>query len=144
MLGFFKHRLSKGEQDGFSEADKVRWEDAAKRMDQRAVYADWMCIYTIAEDGITYYSARVDLTDQAQLTDAKHINIVRHLAAERYPELAHIEPLRTPDDPDCSSCGGTGVPDLPAEVPRDRIICECGGLGWIPAGYVALGENKKS
>jgi len=43
-------------------------------------------------------------------------------------------PVRGPEDRTCPGCQGTGVvPNIPIEQ-RDKIICWCGGLGWVPAG----------
>ncbi len=54
----------------------------------------------------------------------------------RYPRLRNLEPVRRPGDYGCPSCAGTGrVRGLPART-EDNLICTCGGLGWLPAGYV--------
>ncbi len=59
-------------------------------------------------------------------------NLVYYQASLKYPALAALAPCRPADALVCSHCGGSGRcsglgPDL-----VDRILCYCGGLGWIP------------
>lgn len=48
--------------------------------------------------------------------------------AIRYAQLAHLLPPRPADAETCEHCGGNGAPADP------RLICECGGLGWVVPG----------
>jgi len=51
-------------------------------------------------------------------------------ASKRFPILHSLAPKRSPDDVECSDCGGTG--DLP--LPNMKVkCCSCGGLGWLPS-----------
>jgi len=55
------------------------------------------------------------------------------VAVCRHRELAHVRPVRNANDPTCPGCHGRGHPDqLPARL-RYFVVCQCGGLGWIPA-----------
>ena len=64
---------------------------------------------------------------------------VRHVAmaegARRYAGLPFLLPARTPDAVACESCRGTGRLTFGpgSEHLSDKVICECGGLGWLPA-----------
>lgn len=96
---------------------------------------DWVGVYTVDRKGRPYFSERTDLVDRAEIDDARLRNFVWHLAATRHPDFAHLEPKRDGDDYDCPSCRGTG--QLPPPFGgRGKLICSCGGLGWLPAGYV--------
>jgi hypothetical protein len=52
--------------------------------------------------------------------------------ARFYAELQPILPRRAPDDRGCPTCGGTGKVELGGKAYAD-VVCECGGLGWIPS-----------
>lgn len=55
------------------------------------------------------------------------------VASGRYPELGVLLPSRSPEDTACELCQGTGVHPLRAETKDDRVVCECGGLGFHPS-----------
>lgn len=59
-------------------------------------------------------------------------NTINHLAAKTYSELKHLAPVRGDSDVTCGGCNGSGVVDGPIEL-RDRVVCYCGGLGWVPS-----------
>jgi hypothetical protein len=107
-------------------------ESAARARNQRVVLSDWAGIWTVGEDGTPYFSERTDLVDQVEVQELKGRNMARALAAERYPDMARFRPVRSNTDLDCSTCGGTGKIALPSNA-QGQLICECGGLGWLPA-----------
>jgi hypothetical protein len=117
------------------DATEPEWIAAAAARRQRVVFADWVGVWTITEDGRPFFAERVDLADQIEVTDARERNLVWFRAAERYPDLVALRPVRRQGDLDCPHCGGTGVLHLPGDL-NERIWCCCGGLGWLPAGYV--------
>jgi hypothetical protein len=53
------------------------------------------------------------------------------VGATKYPELAQLLPVRQPDDEICEHCGGSGRHPLAIEHKDERVICECGGLGFV-------------
>ena len=118
-----------------TDVGQPEWVAAARGRGQYLAYTDWVGIFTVDPDGAVYFAERVDLADQVRVDDARLQNAARLAAAERVPALAHLRPVRGADDPDCPSCGGTGRLRLPPEA-EGKIICECGGLGWLPAEYV--------
>jgi|GEM_PF-1594467 hypothetical protein len=108
----------------------------ARRKGHRVVFGDFVGVFTIDDAGTPYFSVRTDLADCFEVDDARLRNVVWHQAAMRYPRLRYLDPIRRPADYDCPSCAGTGrVRGLPPRA-EDKLICTCGGLGWLPAGYV--------
>jgi len=63
--------------------------------------------------------------------DRKLVHAARASAAERFPDISGLRPERGPDVKICPSCGGTGRLTRFGEPPVN-VVCECGGLGWIP------------
>ena len=107
------------------------WKEQAVSQGLLPVYSDWMCSYALTAEGEPVYS---DEGRWLSLTNRRHRHIVLAQAAERYPGLSHLRPQRRPDDPDCPSCKGTGKVQLPEGVNGGVFMCDCGGLGWFPAG----------
>ncbi|WP_165227052.1 hypothetical protein [Aquisphaera insulae] len=65
-------------------------------------------------------------------TDERIRNMVYHRAGLKFPALAVLSPRRPADAIVCESCGGTGrCLGLSADLAA-RIVCYCGGLGWLP------------
>jgi hypothetical protein len=61
--------------------------------------------------------------------------MARFQAAEKYADMVHLRPVRQSGDYDCPSCWGTGKLRLPEGV-EGKVWCSCGGVGWLPRGYV--------
>ena len=97
------------------------------------VYSDWECCYALTEGAEPVYSCDGEWTSPVPLTNIRLRFIVLAQAALRMPELAELRPVRNPGDPTCSSCQGSGIVLVGGE-PAPTFICECGGLGWYPAG----------
>jgi hypothetical protein len=109
------------------------WREAAVHQGLLPVYSDWECCYALTSDADVVYSADVQWPDPMRLTNERHRFVVLAQATDRYSELAYLRPVRRPNDPTCTSCGGTGQVDVP-KGSEGKFICECGGLGWYPAG----------
>jgi hypothetical protein len=64
--------------------------------------------------------------------DPRVRNLAYFQASLKYPALAPLVPPRPADVVVCSHCGGTGrCSGFPDEL-ADKIVCYCGGLGWLP------------
>jgi hypothetical protein len=109
------------------------WREEAVHRRLLPVYSDWECWYALTEQGEPVYAGEEGWNGLQPLTNRRHRFVVFAIAAATYPALANLRPVRKPEDPTCETCGGTGRPRLPPGV-ENSIICECGGLGWIPAG----------
>ena len=53
--------------------------------------------------------------------------------ARKYPELQALIPVRAAGDAACRHCEGTGRHPLANETSDERVMCECGGLGFVPS-----------
>jgi hypothetical protein len=115
-----------------SAADPGTWKDGAIKRGLLPVYSDWECCYAIDANGQPFYSTEGTWEAPQPLSNHRHRHIVLAQTAKTYPELAHLLPQRQLGDPDCPSCGGTGVAKVGERV-YPQFICECGGLGWFPA-----------
>jgi hypothetical protein len=74
--------------------------------------------------------------------DERIRNMVLFQASIRYPLLVCLNPKRPASASTCTHCGGTGmVPGLPLHLGR-RIVCYCGGLGWLPTAPNIVLEVK--
>lgn len=71
-------------------------------------------------------------TTLRQETDPRICNSSYFQASLKYPELAPLVPKRTANSIVCPWYVGTGkCSGLPAAL-DDKIVCYCGGLGWLP------------
>lgn len=109
------------------------FERAARARGQRVVFPDWVGIWTIDDAGVAYFAEYTDLSDQIVVTDARERNMALFRAALRYSDLQHLKPLRQEGDFECPACKGSG---RVAHISAENIWCTCGGVGWLPAGYV--------
>jgi len=136
FLDHFRQRRAEPRTDASPAVDATEpeWIAAAAARHQRVVFADWVGVWTITEEGRPFFAERVDLKDQVEVTDVRERNMAWFQAAERYVDLAHLRPVRQPGDYDCPSCGGTGELRLP-DGTRRKVWCSCGGVGWLPKGY---------
>ena len=67
--------------------------------------------------------------------DEQERNLGLFQGSRRDPDLRFLVPPRPPDAIECAVCKGTGRPAFPKDHQHlaDKIICSCGGLGWLPA-----------
>jgi hypothetical protein len=118
-----------------NEDPSQRWVEAAAAKDQWFAFADWVGIWTVDDTGRVYFAENVDLSDQIVVDDPRERNMGLFRAALRHPELAHLRPVRQPGDNECPHCDGTGRPRYYGRT-YENVWCSCGGVGWLPAGYV--------
>ena len=127
---FARLRAAFGWHDSFS-----TWRDHARQRGLWPLTGSFETLYALTPEGEVVASNFVDFRELLPVDDARERNWLLHDAATRYPELAHLAPHRRPGDPDCPHCEGTGT--FRAKPPgADNLLCYCGGLGWLPAGYV--------
>lgn len=105
----------------------------ARSLNVLPILLDWSGAYGIDLDGqvmlFMYETPEAPITE----TDARIINMVLFAAANTYPLLNELAPVRSSTSKVCPACGGSGVindPDL--RHISQHIRCFCGELGWIP------------
>jgi hypothetical protein len=65
----------------------------------------------------------------AEAHDLRMVHAARAVGSRRFPSIAGLAPVRDSSARVCPFCGGSGKLVF---VP-DNIVCECGGLGWVPS-----------
>jgi hypothetical protein len=74
-----------------------------------------------------------DLENPKIEEDPRIRNTVWFQGTKIYAELEPFVPVPGEDSVTCPHCNGSGVvPNIPPEL-SDKIVCYCGGLGWIPS-----------
>jgi hypothetical protein len=113
------------------------WDAAVRSRGFIPVMQDWVGAWALTNDHQPVFLPDDDPLAVEPIVDARERNVAFKRASERYPELTNLKPVRKSGDYDCPSCGGTGRIQLPPGVAEvSNIMCQCGGLGWLPAGYV--------
>jgi len=109
------------------------WERGPRARGLFPAYADWGGGMAVDRAGEVWYAeepagwaARGVVAEPDIRFAALAVAVLRH------PEIAHLAPVRTAGDPACPTCHGRGYPaQLPPKL-RYWIVCQCGGLGWVP------------
>jgi hypothetical protein len=72
-----------------------------------------------------------ELDQPIKVEDVRIYNSVLFQGSKVYDRLSGLAPTRSDDDLTCPYCNGSGiVEDYPGL--ESRLVCFCGGLGWIP------------
>ena len=121
------------------------WEPGPRRHGLFPAYADWGGGAAVDRSGEVWYSeSPAEWTDVRRVAEPELRHVALVLTANRYTQLAHLLPIRAPGDPVCPTCQGHGVPrQLPPKL-RHQILCQCGGLGWIPVALLAKSEGESA
>ncbi len=110
------------------------WLDKTLHVNLLPVYSDWQLLYALTPDGEPLSSDSDTWTTRTPLAGVER-NAVLAQASTRYPSLAHLRPERSATSSLCPYCRGTGSFDVGQGDPTispGRVICSCGGLGWVP------------
>jgi hypothetical protein len=105
----------------------------ARSLNVLPVLLDWSGAFAVDPDCQVIKFFYETPGDPIRETDARIINTVLFAAANTYPNLKELAPVRSVNSIVCPACAGAGVvndPDLRHISPP--ILCYCGGLGWIP------------
>jgi hypothetical protein len=119
------------------------WVDTEKTINLRKIavelnvlplYLDWSGAFGIRSNGeffsFSYEKPYEIKTDYNQ----REINGILFRGVKKYPELHELTPLRAANSIECSTCNGTGIEPMNENLgfTEERIVCFCGGLGWLP------------
>ena len=124
---------------GWPRPRPAAWEEAARRRGLFPAYADLGGGIALDRAGEVWYSEEPEVWSDPYVLDQPELRFAAlGVALRRYPELAALAPRREATDPECPTCKGRGyAADLPPHL-RYLILCECGGMGWLPARVAAM------
>jgi hypothetical protein len=122
----------------------VSWVRASRCL---PVYCDWTHAIGVTEHGMVIVfehdpSPASSGPPDGELTDVRLVNVALHQGAKRYAWLKALLPPRPIDAQQCSMCGGTGEHPMNGLGDVTRLICYCGGAGWVPATDTWVNEKR--
>lgn len=117
--------------------DKLDVRSIAAMLNALPLYLDMGGGYAIRPDCEIVVFAWDDEENFQIERDALNRNIALNQGSKKFPELKRLIAPRSADDPDCSGCNGTGISLIYSQLgmnldERERLVCYCGGLGWVP------------
>ena len=143
MIASFFTRLFRWHRPG--SPDNVEWERAFQERGLVPVWADWVGGFGLTQGGEVVFIEHQGGADPEPVQEPHLRHVTLFTASRKFQELAHLAPQRGPDDPTCPSCGGSGVyRGLDGRPAPERVVCFCGGMGWLPRGYDAVGPSRKA
>jgi len=97
------------------------------------LWTDWVGCIALRPTGQLVFFAwdepeRVEPVGAAGDHDRRMVHAARAEGGRRFPRISGLAPVRDASSRVCPSCGGSGKL---GSVP-DNVVCECGGLGWVP------------
>jgi len=107
---------------------------AAAAWNALPLYDDWSACMALRLDGEIVWLEYEAPHESRLVEDEVTRNVGLFQASVQDPELRFLAPARPPDAVACPGCGGSGQCRLPrgSEHLADRVVCTCGGLGWLP------------
>jgi hypothetical protein len=98
-------------------------------------YADWIGVFALDANGEVWFAPHpADWAARERVNEPELRHVARLEAGRWNPEVRRYVPQRDAAAAECPSCKGTGHANVPARY-RHKIACECGGTGWVPAGW---------
>lgn len=119
--------------------------DAIRVAEALPAFEDWSAFSAITRDGEIVWVDRDAPVSPRPISDPRHRRITVFAASNRFPTLASLRPARPATARTCADCRGTGRFSFGLEQEairrssrvddvrelEDRIVCFCGGLGWL-------------
>ncbi len=98
------------------------------------LYLDWSACMAIRPDGEIIWIDYAEPHRVRLVEDERERNIGLFQGSLRDPDLGFLVRLRPAEAVDCPDCRGTGRIPFPegSEHLADRVVCYCGGIGWLP------------
>ncbi|MEP6902061.1 MAG: hypothetical protein ABJA66_09940 [Actinomycetota bacterium] len=135
IQAIFHEYISKSEADWVDSDKTIDLRKIAAELNVLPLYLDWSGAFGIRLNGeffsFSYEKPYKIKTDYNQ----REINGILFQSLKKYPDLRELMPLRTINSIECSSCNGTGIEPMNEKLgfAEERIVCYCGGLGWLPS-----------
>ncbi len=125
-----------------------RIEELAIDLGVLPLWVDWTVFLAVRADGaLLVVDHEAPEPNPRSANDLTFVAIALVEGAARYPELAHLLPVRPSGRGACATCDGKGT----LSMSRGSVVlhCVCGGLGWKPEtagelGLVAAPEAEGS
>jgi hypothetical protein len=108
---------------------------AIARVNALPLFFDWTGFMALGLDGQIAWIPYDDEPDEVEVVKEELLrNLGLFQGTRLHPELSFLMPLRPPNAIDCPGCRGTGKVAFPkgSEHLAEKVLCSCGGIGWIP------------
>ena len=110
------------------------WHREARRAGFFPAYADFVGYFALDAAGEVWFREDTEAwTEAVPVRELELRHVARVLAARWSREMKAYVPHPGPASGPCPSCHGSGS-TVPARM-RHVFLCECGGTGWVPAGW---------
>lgn len=95
---------------------------------------DWTAAWGLQTNGDVILFNHNKPYELEAVDNQKIINMVLFRAAQKYPTLEELMPVRNAESIICPGCDGTGICKEFAghEQLSKAVACNCGGVGWLP------------
>ena len=112
------------------------WVKRVREVGLYPAYSDWIGAFAVdAQGGVWFTEHGRNWGEREAVAEPELQHVVRGVAALAHPHVVALRQRRAEDARTCESCKGRGVMyDLPAHL-RHRVVCQCGGLGWVPGSH---------
>jgi hypothetical protein len=117
---------------------KRRWQGASEFAQRYAsdrhelfLVRDWTVDFTLDDDGVAW-AIDTETGEAPRRASTSEDRAALFRGVHHYPELLSLLPERPPGAITCSSCEGTGIPEIVFAKPSFRhLVCACAGAGWV-------------
>ena len=98
------------------------------------LFFDWSAFMALLPDGRIVWVPYDEPSDIEVVQEERVRNLGLFQATKLHPVLQFLLPPKPPNAIDCPDCQGTGRLPFPpgSEHLAERLVCYCGGIGWLP------------
>ena len=107
------------------------------RVNALPLFFDWTAFMALRWDCQIVWVPYDDEPGEIEIIPEERLrNLGLFQGTRLHPDLQFLLPPRPPDATDCPDCRGTGKLPFPESSKHlaDKVICSCGGIGWLPHG----------
>jgi hypothetical protein len=108
--------------------------DNVKKHGGLPLFRGWTETLAIRPDGTLIKWPTEEWPGAKEFGDPVWAKIALTQGAQIYPELRALIPARPASAVTCEQCQGSGDPFTHNQSLRGKIICSCGGVGWLEEG----------
>jgi hypothetical protein len=99
------------------------------------LFFDWSAFMALLPDGQIVWVPYDNEPGDIEIVQEERVrNLGLFQATKLHPDLQFLVPPKPPHATDCPDCRGTGTLPFPpgSEHLAERLVCYCGGIGWLP------------